>query len=187
MLTLRTLQSSRLAMLAAFAVGSAMSSLSQRRPRAIDDMRRARFSERIARASCGGTDAGTRISHRRLSGGLCHGTFSILRASVVIEGTADMKGRVASAQSIEIDGRPDTSAIIPGRVPWPPMAAMQLPPTARRDGAMIVRFAEPGRTAGRSRCSASSSKSAFPTWRSRSIAADSACRSRNAATGTSCK
>ena len=53
-----------------------MSSLSQRRPRAIDDMRRARFSDRIARASCGGTDAGTRISRRRLSGVLCHGTFS---------------------------------------------------------------------------------------------------------------
>ena len=44
-----------------------------------------------------------------------------------------MKGRVASAQSIEIDGRPDTSAIIPGRVPWPPMAAMQLP-TDRAQG-----------------------------------------------------
>src|SRR6516165_779188 len=56
-----------------------MSSLSQRRPRAIDDMRRARFSDRIARASCGGTDAGTRISRRRLSGVLCHGTFSTLR------------------------------------------------------------------------------------------------------------
>jgi hypothetical protein len=50
MLTLRTLQPSRVAMLAAFAVGSAMSSLSQRRPRPIDDTRRARFSEPIARA-----------------------------------------------------------------------------------------------------------------------------------------
>ena len=49
-LTLRTLQPSRVAMLSAFAVGSAMSSLSQRRPRAIDAIRRARFSERIARA-----------------------------------------------------------------------------------------------------------------------------------------
>jgi len=76
MLTLRTLQLSRVAMLSALAVGSVMSSLSQRRPRAIDDMRRARFSDRIARASCGGTDAGTRISRRRLSGVLCHGTFS---------------------------------------------------------------------------------------------------------------
>src|SRR5205814_7213381 len=68
MLTLRTLQPSRVAMLAVFAVGSTMSSLSQRRPRAIEAMRRARFSERIARASCGSTDAGTRILRRRLSG-----------------------------------------------------------------------------------------------------------------------
>src|SRR5262249_47472875 len=45
----------------------------------IDDMRRARFSDRIARASCGGTDVGTRISWRRLSGVLCHGTFRTLR------------------------------------------------------------------------------------------------------------
>jgi hypothetical protein len=36
MLTLRTLQPSRVAMLVVFAVGSAMSSLSQRRPRAIE-------------------------------------------------------------------------------------------------------------------------------------------------------
>ena len=50
MLTSRALQPSRVAMLYAFAVGSAMSSLSQRRPRAIDAIRRARFSERIARA-----------------------------------------------------------------------------------------------------------------------------------------
>jgi hypothetical protein len=49
-------------MLVVFAVGSAMSSLSQRRPRAIEAIRRARFSERIARASCGLADSGTSIS-----------------------------------------------------------------------------------------------------------------------------
>jgi hypothetical protein len=49
--TFRTLQSSRPAMLSVFAVGSAMSSSSQRRPRAIDATRIARFSERMGRAS----------------------------------------------------------------------------------------------------------------------------------------
>ena len=44
MLTFRTLQPSRPAMLSVFAVGSAMSSSSQRRPRAIDATRIARFS-----------------------------------------------------------------------------------------------------------------------------------------------
>ena len=44
MFTFRTLQPSRPAMLSVFAVGSAMSSSSQRRPRAIDATRIARFS-----------------------------------------------------------------------------------------------------------------------------------------------
>src|SRR5262249_43318437 len=79
MVTLRTVQPARVAMLSAFARGSTMSSLSQRRPREIDDMRRALFSERIARVSCGGTDPSTRIPRRRLDGVLCHGTFRILR------------------------------------------------------------------------------------------------------------
>ena len=48
-LTLRTLHPSRSAMLSVFAVGSVMSSLSHRRPRAIDATRSARFSERIGR------------------------------------------------------------------------------------------------------------------------------------------
>ena len=47
MLTFRAVQSSRLAMLSVFAVGSAMSSSSQRRPRAIDATRSARLSERM--------------------------------------------------------------------------------------------------------------------------------------------
>ena len=56
-----------------------MSSLSQRRPRAIEAISSARLSERIGRASCGDADSGTSISRRRLSGVLCHGTFSTLR------------------------------------------------------------------------------------------------------------
>ena len=51
MLTFRTLQPSRPAMLSVLAVGSAMSSSSQRRPRAIDATKSARFSERMGRAS----------------------------------------------------------------------------------------------------------------------------------------
>jgi hypothetical protein len=48
--TLRTLHLSRLAMLSVVAVCSAISSSSQRRPRAIDATKVARFSERIGRA-----------------------------------------------------------------------------------------------------------------------------------------
>jgi len=51
MLTLRTLQPSRTAMLSVFVVGSVVSSFSQRRPRAIDATSVARFSERIGRPS----------------------------------------------------------------------------------------------------------------------------------------
>ena len=93
MLTLRTLQPSRVAMLVVFAVGSAVSSLSQRRPRAIEAIRRARFSERIARASCGLADLGTSISRRRLSGLLCQGTLNTLRLRDRLE-------PIASASSI---------------------------------------------------------------------------------------
>jgi len=50
MLIFRALQFSRLAMLSALAVGSAISSSSQRRPRASDATNRARVSERIGRA-----------------------------------------------------------------------------------------------------------------------------------------
>ena len=53
MLTFRAVQPSRLAMLSVFAVGSAMSSSSQRRPRAIDATRSARFSERMGRSVLG--------------------------------------------------------------------------------------------------------------------------------------
>jgi hypothetical protein len=49
MLTLRTLQPSRAAMCSAFVLTSASSSLSQRRPRAIEATRSARFSDRIGR------------------------------------------------------------------------------------------------------------------------------------------
>jgi hypothetical protein len=52
MLTLRTLQPSRVAMLSAFAPGSSMSSLSQRRPRAIEAMRRARSHDQALDLDC---------------------------------------------------------------------------------------------------------------------------------------
>ena len=51
MLILRALQFSRLAMLSALAVASAMSSPSQRRPRAMDATNLARVFGRIGRAS----------------------------------------------------------------------------------------------------------------------------------------
>jgi hypothetical protein len=53
MLTWRTLQPSRAAMLSAFAVKSVISSLSHLRPRAIDAIKVARVSERIGRTGCG--------------------------------------------------------------------------------------------------------------------------------------
>ena len=56
MLTWRTLHLSRLAMLSTFAFASATSSLSQRRPRAIDAIKVARVSDRIGRAWCGGSE-----------------------------------------------------------------------------------------------------------------------------------
>jgi hypothetical protein len=54
MLTWRTLQPSRAAMLSAFAVESVVISLSHLRPRAIDATKVARVSERIGRTGCGG-------------------------------------------------------------------------------------------------------------------------------------
>ena len=59
--TLRTLHRSRLAMLPVVAVSSAISSSSQRRPRAIDATKVARFSGRIGRACCGDIPSGTRL------------------------------------------------------------------------------------------------------------------------------
>ena len=79
--TLRTLHLSRLAMLSVVAVSSAISSSSQRRPRAIDATRVARFSGRIGRACCGDTPSGTKSpgaalilsSAKRPEGGVeCH-------------------------------------------------------------------------------------------------------------------
>jgi hypothetical protein len=81
MLIFRALQFSRLAMLSAFAVGSAMSSPSQRRPRAIAATNRARVSERIGRACSGRIPSGKRISRRRLAGVFCHGTSRVLGGS----------------------------------------------------------------------------------------------------------
>ena len=63
MLTCRTLQRSRFAMLATFAFGSSTSSLSQRRPRAIDVTNVARVSERM----------GTRVLRRDRTGQKSHG------------------------------------------------------------------------------------------------------------------
>ena len=67
MLTWRTLHLSRLAMLSTFAFASSTSSLSQRRPRAIDAIKVARVSDRIGRAWCGGSEAGRSISRRRVN------------------------------------------------------------------------------------------------------------------------
>jgi hypothetical protein len=79
MLTWRTLQPSRAAMLSAFAVEFVITSLSHLRPRAIDATKVARVSERIGRTACGATDMGRRISRRRLESVLRHDTFSTLR------------------------------------------------------------------------------------------------------------
>jgi hypothetical protein len=79
MLTWRTLQPSRAAMLSAFAVEFVITSLSHLRPRAIDATKVARVSERIGRTACGATDMGRRISRRRLQPVLRHDTFSTLR------------------------------------------------------------------------------------------------------------
>ena len=72
--TLRTLHRSRLAMLSVVAVSSVISSSSQRRPRAIDATKVARFSERIGRACCGDIPSGTRIARRRLDIVFCQET-----------------------------------------------------------------------------------------------------------------
>jgi hypothetical protein len=72
--TLRTLHLSRLAMLSVVVVSAAISSSSQRRPRAIDATKVARFSERIGRACCGDIPSGTRIARRRLDIVYCQAT-----------------------------------------------------------------------------------------------------------------
>jgi hypothetical protein len=73
LLILRTLQPSRPAMVSVLDWGSVMSSLSQRRPRAIDATSSARLSERMGRASVA-PDTGTSTSRRRVDGVLRHGT-----------------------------------------------------------------------------------------------------------------
>ena len=74
MLIFRVLHCSRLPMLSGLAVGSAMSSSSQRRPRAIDATNLARVSERIGRACSGRIPSGRRISRRRLADVFCQDT-----------------------------------------------------------------------------------------------------------------
>src|SRR5262245_26115423 len=78
MLTWRTLQFSRVAMLSTLAFGSSIISLSHRRPRAIEAINVARVSERIGRARCADVPAGNRISLRRDDGILRHATFRVL-------------------------------------------------------------------------------------------------------------
>src|SRR5262245_10884024 len=73
-LTCRTLHRSRLAMLSAFAFASVRSSLSQRRPRAIDATRSARVSNRMGRACCGGVPAGNGLARLELAH-LCDDTL----------------------------------------------------------------------------------------------------------------
>ena len=58
MLTLRMLHLSRAAMPSTFTLGSAISSSSHRRPRAIDATKVARVSDLIGRARCGGIPTG---------------------------------------------------------------------------------------------------------------------------------
>jgi hypothetical protein len=77
MFTLRAVQPSRLAIDSAFAVASVTSSSSQRRPRAIDATKVARFSERIRRMFCGDIPLGRRISRRRVDTVFCHGMLSV--------------------------------------------------------------------------------------------------------------
>jgi len=81
MLIFRVLQFSRFAMLSALAVGSATSSSSQRRPRAIAATSLARVSERIGRACSGRIPSGRRISRRRLAGVFRQGTARVLGGS----------------------------------------------------------------------------------------------------------
>ena len=77
MWTWRTLHFSRLAMLSTFAFAFATSSLSQRRPRAIDAIKVARVSDRVGRAWCGGSEIGRSISRRRVTAVLRHGTSRV--------------------------------------------------------------------------------------------------------------
>jgi hypothetical protein len=77
MLTFRALQPSRLAIACTFAIGSALSSSSQRRPRAIDATSVARVSDRIGRQSLGGAGPDNRISRRRVDSVLCQGTWGV--------------------------------------------------------------------------------------------------------------
>ena len=60
--SLQTSRLTRSAMLSVVAVSSARNSSSQRRPRAIDATKVARFSERIGRACCGDIPSGRRIA-----------------------------------------------------------------------------------------------------------------------------
>jgi hypothetical protein len=74
MLTFRTLQPSRFAMLSLDIDASVVSSSSQRRPRAIAATNVARVSERIGRACCGGIPSGRGISRRCVECVFCQGT-----------------------------------------------------------------------------------------------------------------
>jgi hypothetical protein len=81
MLIFRALHRSRFAMRSALAVGSSMSSSSQRRPRAIAATSLARVSERIGRACSGRIPSGRRISRRRLAGIFRQGTARVFGGS----------------------------------------------------------------------------------------------------------
>jgi hypothetical protein len=70
----RLLQLSLFAMLSVLAVESQISSSSQRRPRAIEAISVARFSERIGRRIRKLAPAGKSISRRRVEFAFCHGT-----------------------------------------------------------------------------------------------------------------
>jgi len=74
MFTLRMLQSSRFAMLSVVTDGSVVSSSSQRRPRAIEAISVARFSERIGRSFRNSVPSGKITSRRRVEFAFCHGT-----------------------------------------------------------------------------------------------------------------
>jgi hypothetical protein len=76
-LTLRTLQLSLFAMLSVLAVESPISSSSQRRPRAIEAISVARFSERIGRSFRNSAPAGKSISRRRVEFAFCHGSCGL--------------------------------------------------------------------------------------------------------------
>jgi hypothetical protein len=84
MLTFRTLQLSRFAMLSLDIDASVVSSSSQRRPRAIAVTNVAHVSERIGRACCDGIPSGRRNSRRRVDEVLCQGTRRTIWVAVFL-------------------------------------------------------------------------------------------------------